>query len=116
YYTASHSVGLFVRMLNGFGGTRPGVAFPVGQTLGQTASFRQNAPETWCQSRLCGVLHLLALRCGATMESSLGGSNAPDLLPRRPCRYLHRRPCLSPAGRADSAATGFHSLPRPWHL
>src|ERR1035441_9285002 len=32
-----------------------GVAFPVGQTLGQTASFRQTAPETWCQSRVCGV-------------------------------------------------------------
>src|ERR1039458_9579107 len=30
-------------------------AFPVGQTLGQTASFRQTAPETWCQSRVCGV-------------------------------------------------------------
>ena len=42
-------------MRNGFGGTRPGVAFPVGQTLGQTASFRQTAPETWCQSRVCGV-------------------------------------------------------------
>jgi NAD(P)-dependent dehydrogenase (short-subunit alcohol dehydrogenase family) len=28
-------------------------AFPVGQTLGQTASFRQTAPETWCQSRVC---------------------------------------------------------------
>jgi antitoxin ParD1/3/4 len=27
----------------------------VGQTLGQTASFRQTAPETWCQSRVCGV-------------------------------------------------------------
>src|ERR1035441_4615955 len=27
-----------------------------GQTLGQTASFRQTAPETWCQSRVCGVL------------------------------------------------------------
>src|ERR1035441_2581044 len=26
-----------------------------GQTLGQTASFRQTAPETWCQSRLCGA-------------------------------------------------------------
>ena len=33
------------------------VAFPVGQTLGQTASFRQTAPETWCQSRVCGVSH-----------------------------------------------------------
>ena len=33
---------------------RPGVAFPLGQTLGQTASFRQTAPETWCQSRICG--------------------------------------------------------------
>src|ERR1035441_5533749 len=43
------------RVLNGFWGTRPGVAFPVGQTLGQTASFRQTAPETWCQSRVCGV-------------------------------------------------------------
>ena len=43
------------RVLNGFGGTRPGVSFPVGQTLGQTASFRQTAPETWCQSRVCGV-------------------------------------------------------------
>src|ERR1019366_1836198 len=30
-------------------------AYPVGQTLGQTASFRQTAPETWCQSRVCGV-------------------------------------------------------------
>src|ERR1019366_2412485 len=39
------------RVLNGFGGTRPGEAFPVGQTLGQTASFRQTAPETWGQSR-----------------------------------------------------------------
>src|ERR1035438_9650284 len=27
----------------------------VGQTLGQTASFRQTAPETWCQSRVCSV-------------------------------------------------------------
>jgi LAS superfamily LD-carboxypeptidase LdcB len=44
------------RVLNGFGETQPGVAFPVGQTLGQTASFRQTAPETWCQSRVCGVL------------------------------------------------------------
>src|ERR1017187_9337594 len=42
-------------VLNGFGGTRPGEAFPVGQTLGQTASFRQTAPETWSQSRVCGV-------------------------------------------------------------
>ena len=25
----------------------------VGQTLGQTASFRQTAPENWCQSRVC---------------------------------------------------------------
>ena len=30
-------------------------SFAVGQTLGQTASFRQTAPETWCQSRVCGV-------------------------------------------------------------
>src|ERR1039458_2749658 len=30
-------------------------AFLVGQTLGQTASFRQTAPETWCQSRVCGA-------------------------------------------------------------
>jgi hypothetical protein len=37
-------------VLTGFGWTRPSVAFPVGQTLGQTASFRQTAPETWCQS------------------------------------------------------------------
>ena len=29
-------------------------AYPAGQTLGQTASFRQTAPETWCQSRVCG--------------------------------------------------------------
>src|ERR1017187_361232 len=29
-------------VLNGFGGTRPGVAFPVGQTLGQTARFPAN--------------------------------------------------------------------------
>ena len=28
---------------------------PLGQTLGQTASFRQTAPETWCQSRVCGA-------------------------------------------------------------
>src|ERR1017187_4449615 len=39
----------------GDSGSRPGVAFPVGQTLGQTASFRQTAPETWCQSRVCGA-------------------------------------------------------------
>src|ERR1035441_5666495 len=43
------------RVLNRFGETWPGMAFPVGQTLGQTASFRQTAPETWCQSRVCGV-------------------------------------------------------------
>src|ERR1022692_2605047 len=30
-------------------------AYPAGQTLGQTASFRQTAPETWCQSRVCGA-------------------------------------------------------------
>src|ERR1017187_1954052 len=43
-------------VLNGFlGGTRPREASPAGQTLGQTASFRQTAPETWCQSRVCGV-------------------------------------------------------------
>src|ERR1035438_7863512 len=51
----SFSNGCDSRVLNGFGGTRPGEAFPVGQTLGQTASFRQTAPETWCQSRVCGV-------------------------------------------------------------
>src|ERR1035438_4581007 len=27
-----------------------------GQTLGQTASFRQSAPETWCQSRGSGYV------------------------------------------------------------
>src|ERR1019366_7363974 len=27
-----------------------------GQTLGQTANFRQSAPEIWCQSRDCSVL------------------------------------------------------------
>src|ERR1035441_8719540 len=26
-----------------------------GQTLGQTANFRQTAPEIWCQSRVCGA-------------------------------------------------------------
>src|ERR1035438_8879312 len=30
-----------------------GQTVPMGQTLGQTASFRQSAPETWCQSRVC---------------------------------------------------------------
>src|ERR1035441_6824509 len=34
---------------------RPGGACSVRQTLGQTASFRQTAPETWCQSRVCGA-------------------------------------------------------------
>src|ERR1017187_9971935 len=36
-------------------GARRTGAYPAGQTLGQTASFRQTAPETWCQSRVCGV-------------------------------------------------------------
>ena len=31
------------------------MAYPAGQTLGQTASFRQSAPETWCLSRVCDV-------------------------------------------------------------
>src|ERR1017187_5421067 len=52
---AKTELGVIHGGLNGFGGTRPGEAFPVGQTLGQTASFRQTAPETWCQSRGCGV-------------------------------------------------------------
>jgi hypothetical protein len=54
-------------VLDGFGETRPSVAFPVGQTLGQTASFRQTAPETWCQSRVCGVSRWVdrRKRCGA---------------------------------------------------
>src|ERR1035438_3366895 len=39
-------------VFNGPRRTRLGVAFPVGKTLGQTASFRQTAPETWCQSRV----------------------------------------------------------------
>src|ERR1019366_1357288 len=30
-------------------------AIPAGQTLGQTANFRQTAPEIRCQSRVCGV-------------------------------------------------------------
>ena len=58
YYIGSGSLvvnGGHKRVLNGFGGTRLSVAFPVGQTLGQTASFLQTAPETWCQSRVCGV-------------------------------------------------------------
>src|ERR1035438_1314327 len=60
------------RVLNGSGGTRPGVTFPVGQTLGQTASFRgklRRKPGAWAkrvqpanskggnwwQSPLCGA-------------------------------------------------------------
>ena len=49
-------------VLNDFGGTRPGVAFPVGQILGQTASFRQTAPETWCQSVSVPGLRRIAAR------------------------------------------------------
>src|ERR1019366_912754 len=41
------------RVPNRFEGTRPETACPAGQTLGQTDSFRQTAPETWCQSRVC---------------------------------------------------------------
>src|ERR1039458_9611364 len=44
--------------MNGCLTVRPGVAFPVGQTLGQTASFRQTAPETWCQSRVCDAMRI----------------------------------------------------------
>src|ERR1017187_5438101 len=44
-----------------------------GQTLGQTASFRQTAPETWCQSRVCGVLslrrRLFVAQCGHRVQS-----------------------------------------------
>src|ERR1039458_7694830 len=44
--------------MNGCLTVRPGVAFPVGQTLGQTASFPQTAPETWCQSRVCDAMRI----------------------------------------------------------
>jgi len=44
---------------NRFGGTTNARAYPAGQTLGQTASFRQTAPETRCQSRVCDVRLLI---------------------------------------------------------
>src|ERR1022692_1357997 len=46
------------RVLNGFGGTRPGEAFPVGQTLGMWANRVQPANSkggNWWQSPLCGA-------------------------------------------------------------
>src|ERR1035438_6369708 len=76
----------------------------IGANPGTDSQFPAN-----CAGNLVSVP---GLRRGATMESSFGGSNDPDLLTRRPCGRLHCRSCLSPAGRADSAAVGFHSLPR----
>src|ERR1035438_4507651 len=63
---------LHLRVLNGFGRTRPGEAFPVGQTLGQTASFRQTAPETWCQSRYEEAPHPAGWKRGGVWRGQLG--------------------------------------------
>ena len=52
---------------------------PVGQTLGQAASFRQTAPETRCQSRVCDAVppHFYVGHFGqAGQSSSISGNPA----------------------------------------
>src|ERR1019366_4366386 len=63
------------RVLNRFGETWPGMAFPVGQTLGQTASFRQTAPETRCQSWVCDAFPPSAPKRLSTRSSKLEDHN-----------------------------------------
>src|SRR5450759_1444435 len=94
--------GHYTRVLNGFGGTRPGEAFPVGQTLGQTASFRQTAPETWCQSRVCGVSRPASPKtvkhpadCGSLPRSGSPGIGFTRT-DRRPGPASPGSPCATP--------------------
>src|ERR1039457_4891941 len=73
------------------GDTENAGAYPVGQTLGQTASFRQTAPETRCQSRVCGVSEPLPPRRLSTLGA--GASHAGSfrrLLPELPGRASGR--------------------------
>src|ERR1019366_1338978 len=84
------------RVLNGFGGTRSGEAFPVGQTLGQTASFRQTAPETWCQSRVCGV---------SRSASPKTVKHRPEWGSRSECSDRHPDPPESPPPTPATVAT-----------
>src|ERR1035438_10102679 len=95
-------------MLNRFGGHDERAAYPAGQTLGQTASFRQTAPETWCQSRVCGAFLPSAPK---TVKHRL----PPELLPNPRVRsvgdsVIHMRSSLFAICLAVTAAASDRAL------